>query len=56
MQEILTWDAYLIHQVAYALNDRIRGPDPDPAFMYTYGEYPSKKLVFDRWSSVRYAQ
>jgi DNA polymerase I len=38
MHEILAWDAYLIYQVAYVLNEQIHAEDPDLAFMYTYGE------------------
>jgi DNA polymerase I len=47
MHEILAWDAYLIYQVAYVLNDLIHTTDPDLAFMYTYGEVPLVTILLD---------
>jgi len=47
MHEILAWDAYLIYQVAYVLNDRIHAGDPDLAFMYTYGEVPLVTILLE---------
>lgn len=47
IHEILAWDAYLIYQVAYVLNDQIHGTDPDLAFMYTYGEVPLVTILLD---------
>ncbi len=47
MHEILAWDAYLIYQLAYVLNDQIHESDPDLAFMYTYGEVPLVTLLLD---------
>ena len=35
MHEILAWDAYLIYQLAYVLNEHLHASDPDLAFMYT---------------------
>jgi DNA polymerase I len=40
MHEILAWDAYLIYETAYVLNEQIHAADPDLAFVYTYGEVP----------------
>ena len=47
MHEILTWDAYLIYQTAYALNEQIHAADPDLAFMYTYGEVPLVTILLE---------
>ena len=47
MHEILAWDAYLIYQLAYVLNDLIHETDPDLAFMYTYGEVPLVTILLD---------
>ncbi len=34
MHEILAWDAYLIYQTAFVLNEQIHAADPDLPFMY----------------------
>jgi DNA polymerase I len=47
MHEILAWDAYLIYQVAYVLNEQIHAGDPDLAFMYSYGEVPLVTILLD---------
>ena len=47
MHEILTWDAYLIYQTAYVLNEQIHAADPDLAFMYTYGEVPLVTILLE---------
>jgi len=47
MHEILAWDAYLIYQTAYVLNEQIHAADPDLAFVYTYGELPLVAISLD---------
>ena len=47
MHEILAWDAYLIYQLAYVLNEQIHETDPDLAFMYMYGEVPLGTILLD---------
>lgn len=47
IHEILAWDAYLIYQPAYVLNEQLHATDPDPAFMYTYGEVPLVTILLD---------
>jgi DNA polymerase I len=47
MHDILAWDAYLIYQVAYVLNDLIHTAEPDLAFMYTYGEVPLVTILLE---------
>ncbi len=47
VHEILAWDAYLIYQLGYVLNEQIHSTDPDLAFMYTYGEVPLVTILLD---------
>jgi DNA polymerase I len=47
MHEILAWDAYLIYQTAYVINEQIHAADPDLAFMYTYGEVPLVAILLE---------
>lgn len=47
LQEILAWDAYLIHQLGYVLNEQIHAGDPDLAFMYTYEEVALVTILLD---------
>jgi DNA polymerase-1 len=47
MHGMLAWDAYLIYQTAYVLNEQIHAADPDLAFMYTYGEVPLVTILLE---------
>jgi DNA polymerase I len=47
MHGILAWDAYLIYQTAYVLNEQMHAADPDLAFMYTYGEVPLVTILLE---------
>ena len=47
MHEILAWDAYLIYQTAYVLNEQIHTADPDLPFVYTYGEVPLVTILLE---------
>jgi DNA polymerase I len=47
IHEILAWDAYLIYQLAYVLNEQLHATDPDLAFMYSYGEVPLVTILLD---------
>jgi DNA polymerase I-like protein with 3'-5' exonuclease and polymerase domains len=47
IHEILAWDAYLIYETAYELNEQLHTADSDLAFMYTYEEVPLITILLE---------